>query len=99
MQPYDSIICGYICIGFIDFMSKAKSLLNYTNLFSPDDYENQKMVYLYLYNYIALFAISIENLKSLKYHTSQKKQFCLLLAVGIKMKVKKYLKKKNQLRH
>ena len=40
MQPYDSIICGYICIGFIDFMSKAKSLLNYTNLFSPDDYEN-----------------------------------------------------------
>ena len=26
---------GYFCIGFIDFMLKGKSLLDYTNLFSP----------------------------------------------------------------
>ena len=31
---------GTICIGFIDFMLKGKSLLDYTNLFSPNDYEN-----------------------------------------------------------
>ena len=31
---------GTICIGFIDFMLKGKSLLDYTNLFSPNNYEN-----------------------------------------------------------
>ena len=30
---------GYFCIGFIDFMVKTKSLLEYTNLFSPNKYE------------------------------------------------------------
>ena len=35
IQAYDSIMCGYFCIGFIDFMLKGKSLLEYTNLFSP----------------------------------------------------------------
>ena len=34
LQAYDSIMCGYFCIGFIDFMLKVKSLLSYTNLFS-----------------------------------------------------------------
>ena len=37
IQAYDSIMCGYFCIGFIDFMFKGKSLTNYTNLFSPND--------------------------------------------------------------
>ena len=27
-------MCGYFCIGFIDFMLKDKSLLDYANLFS-----------------------------------------------------------------
>ena len=36
MQAYYSIMCGYFCIGFIDFMLKGKSLLEYTNLFSPN---------------------------------------------------------------
>ena len=39
MQPYDSIMCGYFCIGFIDFMFKGKSLTVYTNLFSPNDFK------------------------------------------------------------
>ena len=38
IQAYDSIMCGYFCIGFIDFILKGKSLLDYTNLFSPNDY-------------------------------------------------------------
>ena len=45
IQAYDSIMCGYFCIGFIDFMLKGKSLLDYANLFSPNDYE--KMIKLY----------------------------------------------------
>ena len=28
-QAHDSIMCGYFCIGFIDFMLKGKSLLDY----------------------------------------------------------------------
>ena len=37
IQAYDSIMCGYFCIAFIDFMFKGKSLTEYTNLFSPND--------------------------------------------------------------
>ena len=39
IQANDLIMCGYFCIGFIDFMLKGKSLLDYTNLFSPNEYE------------------------------------------------------------
>ena len=39
-------MCGYFCIGFIDFMLKGKSLLDYTNLFSPNDYKkNGNIIY------------------------------------------------------
>ena len=31
-QEYDSIMCGYFCIGFIGFMLKGKTLTNLTNL-------------------------------------------------------------------
>ena len=39
IYAYDSTTCGYFCIGFIDFMLKGKSLVEYTNLFSPNGYE------------------------------------------------------------
>ena len=39
IQAYNSIMCGYFCIGFIDFMLKGINLLDYTNLFSPNEYE------------------------------------------------------------
>ena len=31
--------CGYFCIGFIDFMLAGKTLIDYTSLFSPYDFE------------------------------------------------------------
>ena len=37
-QAYDSIMGGYFCIGFINFMFNGKSLTDYTNLFSPNDF-------------------------------------------------------------
>ena len=41
-QTYDSIICRYFCIGFIDFMLRGKSLLEYTN---PNEYKkNDKII-------------------------------------------------------
>ena len=39
MQAYDSIMCGYFCIGFTNFMFNRKSLTDYTNLFSPNDFK------------------------------------------------------------
>ena len=57
-------MCRYFCIGFIDFMLKGKSLLDNANLISPDE-KFAKMK-----RFIALFAVSIENLKNPKCHTS-----------------------------
>ena len=34
LQVYDSIMCGYYCIEFINYVLKGKTLLDYTNLFS-----------------------------------------------------------------
>ena len=37
LQAYDSIMWLYFCIEFINYMLRSKTLLDYTNLFSPDD--------------------------------------------------------------
>ena len=39
IQAYDSIMCGYFCIGFINFTFDGNSLTDYTNLFSPNDFK------------------------------------------------------------
>ena len=39
IQNYDSVMCGYFCIGFIDYMFKGKSLTDYTNLFSLNNFK------------------------------------------------------------
>ena len=38
MQAYDLIMCGYLCTGFIDFMLAEKTLIDFTNLFSPNNF-------------------------------------------------------------
>ena len=38
IQAYESIMCGYFCIGFINFMFNGNSLTDYTSLFSPNDF-------------------------------------------------------------
>ena len=48
IQASDSRMCGYFCTGFIDFVLKGKSLLDYANLFSPNEYEkNDKIILKY----------------------------------------------------
>ena len=37
MQDNDSIMCGFYCIAFIEYMLAGKTLLDYTNLSSPND--------------------------------------------------------------
>ena len=39
IQENDSIMCGYFCVGFINFMFTDKSLTEYTNPFSPKIFE------------------------------------------------------------
>ena len=39
-------MCEYFCNGFIGLMLNGKSLLEYTNLFSPNDYENNDKIIL-----------------------------------------------------
>ena len=51
IQAYDSVMCGYFCIGFIDFMFKGKTLTEYTNLFSPNNFEkNDDLILSYFKN-------------------------------------------------
>ena len=38
IQAYDSLMCGYFCIGFIDFMLSGKTLTDFTNLFSSNNF-------------------------------------------------------------
>ena len=38
IQAYDSIMCGYFCTGFINFMLTGKTLTDFTNLFSPNNF-------------------------------------------------------------
>ena len=37
IQVYDTIMCGYFCIRFIDFILAQKTLFDFTNLFPPNN--------------------------------------------------------------
>ena len=39
-------MCGYFCIEFIDFMFAAKTVIDYTSLFSPYEFEKNDNVIL-----------------------------------------------------
>ena len=39
IQAYDSKMCGYFCIGFINFMLAGKTLTEYTNLYWPNNFK------------------------------------------------------------
>ena len=50
-QENNSIMCGYFCIGFIDFVLAGKKLTDYTNLFSPHDFKkNDNIILSYFKN-------------------------------------------------
>ena len=39
VQANNSVICGYFCIGFIDFMLEGEKLTDVTSMFSPHDFK------------------------------------------------------------
>ena len=46
IQAFDSLVCGYFCIAFIDFMIKGKTLTEYSNLFSPNNFKKNDCIIL-----------------------------------------------------
>ena len=44
VKANDSIMCGYFCIGFMDFMLAGKKLTDYANLFSYDFKKNDSII-------------------------------------------------------
>ena len=42
----DSTMCRFYCIAFIEYLFAGKTLLDYTNSFSPNDYKkNDNIIY------------------------------------------------------
>ena len=37
-------MCRYFCVGLIDFMLKGKSLKDFTNLFSPNKFNDNNEI-------------------------------------------------------
>ena len=51
IQAYDSIMCRYFYIRFIDFLLEGKTLTKYTNLFSPNNFnKNDDIIVNYFMN-------------------------------------------------
>ena len=51
IQAYDSIMCGYYCIEFINYMLKGKTLLDYTNLFFHNDFKKNDKITKRIFKY------------------------------------------------
>ena len=49
IQVDNSIMCGYFCIGFIDFMFANKTLIDFTSLYSPYDFKKNDKIILYYF--------------------------------------------------
>ena len=46
IQANDSIMSGYFCIVFIDFMLAEKTLTDFTNLFAPNNFKKNDNIIL-----------------------------------------------------
>ena len=44
IQDKGSIMCGFYCVPFIEYMLARKTLSEYTNLLSPNGYKNNDKI-------------------------------------------------------
>ena len=58
IQTYDSIMCGYFCIGFINFMFNGNSLTDYIKYFSTNDFLKKDDI---VFKYFSLYDIKMSN--------------------------------------
>ena len=47
VQANNSVMCGYFCVGFIDFMLAGKKLTDFTSMFSPHDFDKNDGIKLF----------------------------------------------------
>ena len=95
IQAYDSILCGYFCIGFIDFMLKVKSYSIQISFFLTNIKRMTKHLKMFFVNRflkrlrwdksVVLSVKSINNSKSLK-----------VVLTSVEVLMKKNLRNRNQ---
>ena len=100
IQAYDSIMCGYFCIGFIDFMLAGKTLTEFTNLFSPNNLKkwwyNSRLFYDKCLKMTACISYETHNIHpNLVVPLSDQQQFRLNKINEIKDYLVAEIKKKN----
>ena len=63
-------MCGYFCIGFIDFMFDGKSLTDYTNLFSLNNFKKSDDIILnyFLNKMVEINSIECNSTKSIEHN-------------------------------
>ena len=106
MQAYDSIMCGYFRIAFSDFMFKGKSLTEYQNLFSPNDFKKKWRCdfelfyeqYIFIKNGITLLKCKkhTENINPQVSSTSNGKFMILSKCAICNSKKSKFIKKQDE---
>ena len=50
VQANNSVMRGYFCVGFIDFMLAGKTLIDYAALFSPHNFHKNDQIILFYFN-------------------------------------------------
>ena len=66
IQAYDSIMCGYFCIEFINYMLKGKNLLDYTKIFSPNDFKKNDRVIKRIFKMNSLSVAELEDVNKFR---------------------------------
>ena len=66
IQEENSTMCGYFCIGFINFVFAGKRLIDFTSLFSPYDFKKNNNIIL---TYIKQASFHISSLLGHDLHT------------------------------
>ena len=74
IQAYDSIMCRYFCIGFVGFMLAGKTLTEFANLFSPNNFKKNDDIIL---NYFTKNVLKWLNAIPLSMILYPKHQICI----------------------
>ena len=67
IEAYDSIMCGCFCIGFTNLMFKRKTLTEYTNLFSPNNFKKMTIEFWIISQAIHMYKMESYCLKCRKH--------------------------------
>ena len=96
-------MCGYFCIGFFNSMLKDKSVTDFTNLFSPNDFIENDDIILKIIKYKTMLSYCLkcrkntENINPKISGTSNGKTMILSNCAICGSKKSKFIKNKKQM--